>query len=113
MYYSHNLHFLCYSQMMEGRERDSMRSARELERHVPLAIVRQMPTAEHMVPMPLMVEARFGEWNQILREPATPADLKFAHAFWNYARGLAFAAQGNFAAADRERTSLKHAIARF
>jgi tetratricopeptide (TPR) repeat protein len=111
MYYSHNLQFLCYSQMMEGRERDSMRSARELERHVPLAIVRQIPMAEYLVPMPLIVEARFGKLNQILREPAPPADLKFAHAFWTYARGLAFSAQGNFAAADRERTALNDAIA--
>jgi tetratricopeptide (TPR) repeat protein len=111
MHYSHNLQFLCYSQMMEGRERDSMLSARELERHVPLETVRQMPMAEYLVPMPLMVEARFGEWNQILREPAPPTDLKFAHAFWTYARGLAFSAQGNFAAADRERTALNNAIA--
>jgi hypothetical protein len=42
MYYSHNIHFLCYSQMMEGRSRDALASARKLNSRVTVATVREM-----------------------------------------------------------------------
>lgn len=109
MYYTHNIHFLCYSQMMEGRSRDALRSARKLEAKVPLQAVREMPMAEMLVPMPLMVEARFGEWDAILKEPAPPKDLPYTSGIWHYARGLAFAGKGRFDEAERERNEL-HAI---
>jgi hypothetical protein len=61
MYNSHNIHFLCYSQMMEGRSRDALASARKLNSLVTVAAVREMPMSEYMLPTPLLVEARFGE----------------------------------------------------
>jgi tetratricopeptide (TPR) repeat protein len=106
MYYSHNIHFLCYSEMMEGRSRDALASARKLNSVVTVAAVREMPMAEYMLPTPLLVEARFGEWNVITQEPAPPSDLSYASGVWHYARGLAFAAMGKLAQADREREEL-------
>ena len=32
VYYTHNIHFLCYAQMIEGRQHDALASARVLER---------------------------------------------------------------------------------
>jgi tetratricopeptide (TPR) repeat protein len=64
-----------------------------------------------MLPMPLLVEARFGEWNVITQEPAPPSDLSYASGVWHYARGLAFAAMGTLDQADREREEL-HKITR-
>ena len=46
MYYTHNIHFLCYAEMIEGRKRDALTSARLLETKVPLDAVRAMPMAE-------------------------------------------------------------------
>jgi tetratricopeptide (TPR) repeat protein len=106
MYYTHNLQFLCYSQMMEGRSRDALASARKLNSHVPLDAVREMPMAEYLLPMPLLVEARFGEWNAIMQEPAPPSDLRYANGMWHYARGLALAATGKLDEAEREREEL-------
>jgi len=107
MYYTHNVHFLCYALMMEGRERDAMDAARFLETHVPLAAVRQMPMAEFLIPIPYLVAARFGRWDFILKEPAPPNDLVYTTAIWHYARALAFAAGGRYDEAARERKGLE------
>jgi hypothetical protein len=64
VYYTHNIHFLCVSEMIEGRRRDALRDARLLETKVPLNAVREMPMAEFLAPMPYLVEARFGQWDQ-------------------------------------------------
>jgi len=106
MYYTHNIHFLCVSEMIEGRRRDALRDARLLETKVPLNAVREMPTAEFLVPMPYLVEARFGNWDQILKEPAPPGDLLFTTAMWHYARGLAFSAKGRRSEAAQEESGV-------
>jgi tetratricopeptide (TPR) repeat protein len=111
MYYPHNIHFLCYSQMMEGRGRDALKTARMLESRVPLQAVREMPMLEFLVPVPYMVEARFAQWDLILKEPAPPKDLPYTSAIWHYARGLAFAAKEKLADAARERKELDAIVA--
>ena len=106
VYYTHNIHFLCYAQMIEGRQHDALASARMLETKVPLDAVRAMPMAEFLVPMPYLVETRFGLWNTILKEPAPAKDLPFTSAMWHYARALAFSAKGNRAQAASEQKQL-------
>jgi tetratricopeptide (TPR) repeat protein len=107
VYYTHNIHFLCYSQMIEGRQRDALASARLLETKVPLDAVRAMPMAEFLVPIPYLVEARFGLWDAILKEPEPPKDLPFTSAMWHYARALAYSAKGNRAQAASEQKRLE------
>jgi len=107
MYYTHNIHFLCYSQMMEGRKREALASARLLETKVPLDAVRGMPMAEFLVPMPYFVEVRFGMWDEVLKEPAPPTDLPFTSAMWHYARALAYSAKGKRAEATSEQKQLE------
>ena len=107
MYYTHNVHFLCYAQMIEGRQRDALASARLLETKVPLDAVRAMPMAEFLVPLPYLVDTRFGLWDTILKEPAPPKDLPFTSAMWHYARSLAFSAKGNRAQAASEQKQLE------
>ncbi|MGH7914735.1 MAG: tetratricopeptide repeat protein [Candidatus Binataceae bacterium] len=109
MYYTHNIHFLCYSEMMEGRGRDALSSARLLETRVPLDGVRAMPMAEFLVSLPYLVEARFGLWDAILKEPEPPEDLPFTSAMWHYARALAFSAKGNRSQAASEQKQLEAA----
>ena len=110
MYLTHNIQFLCYAQMMEGRRDDALKSARQLAAHVPLAEVRAMPMAEFMAPMPYFAEARFGQWETILKEPAPPAGMLYTIAIWHYARGLALSAKGDLAGAVVERQALDKAV---
>lgn len=106
MYYTHNLQFLCYVLMMEGRSREALASARKLNQRVTAAAVREMPMAEFLLPMPLFVEDRFGQWDAVMQEPEPPADLAYASAIWHYSRGLALAARGHLDRARAERDRL-------
>ena len=106
MYATHNIDFLCYDEMMEGRKRDALKTARDLKDAVPLAILQQMPMLEVMWPAPYFAMARFGAWDEILAEPAPPKEFAYTNAMWHYARGLAFAAKGKFDEADAEKKAL-------
>ena len=111
MYYTHNVHFLCFAQMIEGRKLDALKSARLLETMISPAEVRAMPMAEFLVPMPYFVEARFGMWDEALKEPSPPKDLVFSVAMWHYARTLAYVARRDRSAAAREQRQLEAAVA--
>ncbi|MBZ2178640.1 MAG: hypothetical protein K7J47_13120 [Acidobacteria bacterium] len=74
-YYSHNLHFVAYSRMMQARYRDARTWAAQLRRHV----------ASHIDAMPMitaygayewLVLVPFGQWDKMLREkPSAEKDL--------------------------------------
>jgi tetratricopeptide (TPR) repeat protein len=48
----------------------------------------------------------FGRWNDVLNEPLPPADMRFPTAMARYARGVAYAAKGDFANARMELDSV-------
>lgn len=65
------------------------------------------------IPRPIFALARFGKWDDLLREPAPPADFKYTRAIWHYGRGRAFAAlhQVDQAAAELDSvTTIRAAI---
>ncbi len=106
-YTPHNHHFRAAAAMMEGRSGAALDAARQSTRLTPLANVRSVPPAELYVPVPLYVLARFGKWEEILREPEPAApELRFTKGIWHYARALAFAATARPDSAQREADSL-------
>ena len=106
MYVVHNIDFLLYGEMMEGRKRDSLQTARDLKDAVPIEVVKAMPMGETMWPKLYFAMARFGEWDAIIAEPAPPKEFLYTTAMWHYARGLAFAAKGKPGDAALERKAL-------
>jgi len=106
MYYPHNLDFLWSAASMEGRSRDTIRSARELAAVSSPDMARQMADAEPPLVAPFVALARFGRWNEILREPDFPEDLHYARAIRHYARGLAFTRLGRVRDASSEQAAL-------
>ena len=106
MYATHNVDFLLYGEMMEGRKRDAIKAAREVKDAVPAALVKVMPMGEVMWPKPYFAMARFGAWDEILAEPAPPREFLYTTAMWHYARGLAFAAKGKPDEAEAEHKAL-------
>jgi tetratricopeptide (TPR) repeat protein len=106
MYATHNVQFLWYAEMMEGRGRDAIASARQIKDMIPAAVVKEMPMAESLWPAPYWTLARFGQWDQILAEPAPPKDFAFTTGMWHYARGLALAAKGKPEQARAEKKAL-------
>ena len=92
MYVAHNYQFLMASAMMEGRSAEAIDNARLTLQHAPVEMLRQMPGFDLILPYPSMVLARFERWDEVLKEPAPPADFNFANAIWHSARGLAYTA---------------------
>lgn len=103
MYYLHNLHFLAYASMMDGRYADALEAARRLEQRVPADFVRDNVTqADGLMPTALHVLVRFGKWQEILSEPEPPEFRKLSRAIRHYARGVALANLGRVDEADKE-----------
>jgi tetratricopeptide (TPR) repeat protein len=105
-YYPHNFHVMWYALNMLGRSEDAMRAARSITENVPLKVVKQVPPFEYFSPTVLYTLARFSKWDEILRQPAPPSDLRYTTGVWRYVRGLAYTAKGQLDSAGLERDSL-------
>ena len=99
-YYPHNWHFMAFAATLAGRRDLAVDAAREVVKAVPVEVARQVPPVEPLVAYAHMTLATFGQWKQVLAEPAPPSDLRFATAMVQYARGLAHGALGEWAAAE-------------
>lgn len=103
IYYVHNVHFLAYAAMMEGRYEKAMEAARRLEREVPPDFLRNyVQFADGLMATPLHVMVRFGKWEEILEEPQAPEFRLLSRAQRHYARTVALAALGRPEEARRE-----------
>jgi tetratricopeptide (TPR) repeat protein len=95
LYYVHNVHFLAYAAMMEGRYRTAIDAARRLEEEVPPDFVKNyVQFADGLMATPLHVLVRFGKWQEILREPEFPEFRLLSRAQRHYARAVAMSALG-------------------
>ena len=107
-YYSHNLHFLADSEMMQGRFAKAKQAADQLAEHLaPHAAM--MPMGESMIVMPTSVLLRFGKHAEILTLPAPAPEHPVMTAWWHFARGVAFAAGHQADQARTERDALHKA----
>jgi tetratricopeptide (TPR) repeat protein len=110
VYYPHNLHFLWWAQLFEGRSQDALRTANQAAAYArdnycgPSKAV-EAPRLRHL---PWLTLARFGKWDEILAiaQPPNTNDFLVDRALWHFTRGLAFAATKDVAAAEREHISL-------
>ncbi|MCC6537274.1 MAG: hypothetical protein IT162_06985 [Bryobacterales bacterium] len=111
MYYSHNLHFVAYSRMMQGEPAMALDYARRLRANVSGGAIDQMPMLATYGAFEWLVLTRFGQWEKMLAETEPAETLPTLHAFYRYARGLSFAALGRVeeAQAERERLMALHA----
>ena len=105
-YYPHNIHFLWAASTMEGRSAIAIESARKVAANVQLEMIEQFPGVEFFNTIPLLALTRFGRWDEILLEPAPPANLEYSTAIWHYVRATAFAKKGDLDAARAEHVKL-------
>lgn len=101
-YYTHNLHFLWASLMMEGRQVEALKVARELTGTITETEARKNKWKEFYLSAPLFSLIRFGRWDELLREPVPPKGLRFQEGMWRLGRGLALAATGRIPGAEGE-----------
>jgi tetratricopeptide (TPR) repeat protein len=110
VYYPHNLHFLWWAQLFEGRSKDALRTANQaaayaLDNYCGPKKALEAPRLRHL---PWLTLARFGKWDAVLALPQPPNtnDFLVDRALWHFTRGLAFAARTNLVAAEREHLAL-------
>ena len=105
-YYPHNIHFLWYSAMMEGRRTLAVESALKLTARVPLEVAKQMGALQSYIAVPVYTYVRFGMWDEVLALPNAPEGVPFAQAMVHYGKGLAYAAKGDLTSAQKELDAL-------
>jgi pimeloyl-ACP methyl ester carboxylesterase len=105
MYYSHNLHFLVETYNRMGQLSQAREAAKQLEDNV-RPHVKAMPMIELFMPAQIYVRLRFGKWDEVLQTPEPDRALAATHAIWHFARGVAYAATGKLAEAQKERGAL-------
>ncbi len=112
-YYAHNLHFLNASLMMEGRSAEAMQVGRDLLTKVSSEELAKEPSLEWYAPTVMLTLARFGHWNELIRQPPPPKGLRFTTGVWHYVRGLAFVGTTRFGSAEGELWNLRKALKPF
>jgi len=102
MYYSHNLHFVSYVRMMQGKFDESIDYARQLRRNVDGA-VDGMPMLASYAAFEWLILTRFNKWDEVLAEPQPKEQNAFVNAMYRYSRALAFANLRRVKEAEAER----------
>jgi tetratricopeptide (TPR) repeat protein len=108
-YIPHNYHFLLAAAIMTGESQQAISAARHMAAMVDLKKMREpgYSTLQHYYAMPLYTLTKFSKWDEILKQPAPAADLKYPTGVWHYARGMAFTAQGKLEQAAAELKQLE------
>lgn len=90
-YYPHNVHFIAWAAIMQGRSREALAASRKT--------AAQVPDDRHdnvwglyqtFLSMPYYTMVRFGMWDEILAEPIPNEKLTYGYGIAHYARGMAF-----------------------
>ena len=119
LYRSHNYHFKLYSAMFLGQYHPALEAADQMASTIKEELLRveQPPMAdwlESFVSMKVHVQIRFGKWQDILATelPVDQALYCVTTAMLHYAKGVAYAATGQVAAAETEQHLFLEAWAR-
>ncbi len=105
-YYTHNLHFLWASLAMEGRRTEALKVARQLTGTITEEEARREKWKELYLPTPLWSMIRFGQWDELLREPPPSKSLRLHQGIWRLGRGMALSASGRLPGAEGEHVVL-------
>ena len=110
LYLIHALHMQTNNAMLEGRSGYSVKSASEVVNSIPkdyLAFPGAMGNyVQYIYMTPVLVDIRFGRWNELLNRPKPQEDRVYANVLYHFGRGVAWANQSNFPKAREERDQM-------
>jgi tetratricopeptide (TPR) repeat protein len=92
-YYPHNIHFMAWSAMLQGRQDDALKAARKIVEKVPhelSANKNAWALYETFLSQPMFVMVRFGMWKEMLAEQKPDVESQFMTGVWHYGRALAY-----------------------
>jgi tetratricopeptide (TPR) repeat protein len=108
-YYPHNIHFMAWSAMFQGRPEAALESARKIVSKVPPELSADKNVwslYETFLSQPMFVMVRFGMWDKMLTEPKPNITSQFMTGIWHYGRALAYNYTDRPAEARRELQAL-------
>jgi tetratricopeptide (TPR) repeat protein len=100
-YLSHNLAMLSRAYALSGQLEKSIQAANELYQFY-LKYYPETKQLEVYAPTYLFVLMHFQQWQQILRSPPPPVDLKLTTIIWHFSQAVALAATGQIEKAKAE-----------
>jgi tetratricopeptide (TPR) repeat protein len=90
-YYPHNIHFLAWAAIMQGRSREALEASRKVAAKVPDDMHgNDWALYQTFLSMPLYTMVRFGMWDRILAEEKPSPEALYWTGIWHYARGMAY-----------------------
>jgi len=104
-YFRHNLGFLAVAHANAGNYRAAMQAAQAFAKDVAKSVP-SIPHLERYLPAPTLIAVKFERWNDVSKLPPPPRETASLRAVWHFAQGMAQAAKGRLAAAERERENL-------
>jgi tetratricopeptide (TPR) repeat protein len=111
-YYPHNMHFLWYALMFQGRAERSLEAAKQIASYASSAMCGTTVVEKpRLTWLPLVTQMRFGRWREVLATVEPGPELPLDRAMWRFARARAFAAKGDVLAAEHETKLLDELIA--
>ncbi len=113
-YYPHNIHFLWAVLTMEGHGQEAIAAARKVaSKHDEEHFHQPGFGFPHLLSaVPMFALVRFGKFDEVLAEPEPAESRQFARGIWHFGRGMAFRAQDDIPAAEKELTALDQIAAR-
>jgi tetratricopeptide (TPR) repeat protein len=108
--YFHNYDFLRSTAIMEGRKKLALTAAKQIVDAPFSAWLANEPILQWFIPIPYYVEARFGMWNDLLKEPMPKMTYQYAVGMWHYAQAMALAHIGDTKSAEEELLKLNQII---
>ena len=112
-YYSHNLHFLWASLMMEGRSADALQAAARLRGTITEEDARKERIKQQYLLATYFTLIRFGRWEEMLGLLPPPRGLYLVEGIWRLGRGLGLAATGRIPGAEGELHALRRLTKQF
>lgn len=104
-YYPHNIHFMAWAAMVQGRPQAALEAARKIVDKVPPELSTNKniwALYETFLSQPMFMLVRFGMWEEMLAEPRPDIESQFMTGIWHYGRSLAYVHTGRLAEARQE-----------
>src|SRR6516225_6866154 len=105
-YYPHNVHFVLASAQMAGDGPTVIAAAEKLRGLIPDEVALGIALVQPVKAAPYFAHALFSPSAAVLALPDPGDAIPYVKAMWHYARGVAYAAQGDFTAAKAEANAI-------
>ncbi len=106
LYIIHNLHMQTNNAMMRGWSSYAVRSAKQTEESIPreyLSVPGPMASyVQYIFMTPVIVDVRFGNWNNLLTIPRPDASMIYANIIYHFGRGMALVNKNRMPEAKEE-----------